>query len=132
MERAREDGLVVQPENSQKPEAICVCCGDCCVFLKPMKAHPRPAELFLTNYYAEVNPELCDGCGTCIEKCQMDARTLVDGVAVVNPDRCIGCGNCVALCSTDAGSLKKKEPENVPPVDKDAYYMALLSHKRGQ
>jgi electron transport complex protein RnfB len=129
--RAQQDGLVFQPENSQKPEAICLCCGDCCAFLKPMKAHPRPAELFLTNYYAAVDPELCNGCEICIEKCQMDARTMVDGVAAVNLDRCIGCGNCVALCPTNANRLEKKEPETVPPFDKNAYYMTLLSHRQG-
>jgi electron transport complex protein RnfB len=129
--RAQEDGLVLQPENSQKPEAICVCCGDCCVFLKPLKAHPRPVEFFLTNYYAEVNPELCNGCEICVAKCQMDARSVVDGIAVVNLDRCIGCGNCVVLCPTNANRLEKKEQEIVPPDDKEAYYMTLLSHKRG-
>jgi NAD-dependent dihydropyrimidine dehydrogenase PreA subunit len=130
LRQAQEDGLVVQPENSQKPEAICVCCGDCCVFLKPLKTFPRPAELFLTNFHAEVDPGLCNGCGICIDKCQMDAIIMVDGIAVVNPDRCIGCGNCVALCPSGAGVLKKKEQEMVPPDDKDAYYAVLLSHKR--
>ncbi len=130
LETAQEDGLVLQPENSQKPEAICICCGDCCALLKPLKMHPRPAELFLTNYYVEVNPELCDGCGVCVEKCQMDARTLVDGIAAVNLDRCIGCGNCVVLCSSNANTLRKKEQENVPPDDKEAYYTTLLSHKQ--
>jgi len=127
---AQEDGLVLQPENSQKPEAICVCCGDCCVFLKPLKEHPRPAELFLTNYYVEVDPELCNGCEICVDKCQMDARAMVDGIAVVNLDRCIGCGNCVVLCSSNANSLQKKEQEIVPPDDKEAYYMTLLSHRQ--
>lgn len=130
LEKAQQDGLVLQPENSQKPEAICICCGDCCVFLKPIKALPRPAEMFLTNYYAEVNPKLCNGCEICIEKCQMDARVMVDGVAVVNLDRCIGCGNCVVLCSVNANSLQKKEQEIVPPDDKEAYYMTLLSHSQ--
>lgn len=129
--QAQKDGLVLQPENSQKPEAICVCCGDCCVFLKPIKAHPRPAELFLTNYYVKVNPELCNGCEICVEKCQMDARTMIDGIAVVNLDRCIGCGNCVALCPSNANRLEKKEPEIVPPDDKEAYYVTLLSHRQG-
>ena len=127
---AREDGLVVQPENSQKPEAICICCGDCCVFLKPIKAYPRPAELFLTNYYVEVDPELCNGCEICVDKCQMDARAMVDSIAAVNLDRCIGCGNCVVLCPSNANSLQKKEQEIVPPDDKEAYYMALLSHRQ--
>ena len=131
LDQAQKDGLVLQPENSQKPEAICVCCGDCCVFLKPMKAHPRPAEFFLTNYYAVIDPELCNGCEVCVGKCQMDAITMADDKAAVNPDRCIGCGNCVVLCSSNASRLVKKEPENVPPDDKDAYYKALLSHKQG-
>jgi electron transport complex protein RnfB len=131
LERAQKDGLVLQPENSQKPEAICLCCGDCCAFLKPMKAHPRPVELFLTNYCAEVNPELCNGCEICVEKCQMDARAMIDGIAVVNLDRCIGCGNCVVLCSSDANRLKKKEQESVPPDDKEAYYTKLLCRRQG-
>jgi electron transport complex protein RnfB len=129
LRKAQEDGLVIQPENSQKPEAICVCCGDCCVFLKPIKAQPRPAELFLTNYYAVIDPELCNGCEICIEKCQMDARAMIDGVAVVNPDRCIGCGNCVVLCSSKANRLAKKESGFVPPDDKNAYYATLLSYR---
>jgi electron transport complex protein RnfB len=130
LQQARQDGLVIQPENSQKPEAICVCCGDCCVFLKPLKAHPRPVEFFLTNYFVAVDAALCDGCGLCIEKCQMDARTLVDGLAVVNLDRCIGCGNCVVLCPSSANRLEKKEPEFVPPDDKNAFYQTLLSHRQ--
>jgi heterodisulfide reductase subunit A-like polyferredoxin len=101
------------------------------VFLKPIKALPRPAELFLTNYYATVDPELCNGCEICIDKCQMDARKMVDGIAIVDLDRCIGCGNCVPLCPSEANSMKKKEPEHVPPDDKEAYYKVLLSHKKG-
>ena len=130
LERARQDGLVVQPENSQKPEAVCICCGDCCVFLKPIKALPSPAEMFLTNFYVEVDTELCNGCEICVEKCQMDARNMVDSIAVVNLDRCIGCGNCVVLCTSNANSLQKKEQEIIPPDDKEAYYQTLLSHKQ--
>jgi electron transport complex protein RnfB len=130
LKKAQKDGLVIQPENSQKPEAICVCCGDCCVFLKPMKSHPRPRDFFITNYYAVVNPELCNGCEICIGKCQMDARSMVDGIAIVNIDRCIGCGNCVALCPSNANSLDKVTPETVPPKDKNAYYSTWFSQKR--
>ena len=130
LNKAQQDGLVLQPENSQKPEAICICCGDCCVFLKPIKALPRPAEMFLTNYYVEVDSELCNGCEICVEKCQMDARAMVDGVAVVNLDRCIGCGNCVVLCPVNANSLQKKEQEITPPDDKEAYYTTLLSYRQ--
>jgi electron transport complex protein RnfB len=131
LEQAQADGLVLQPENSQRPEAICVCCGDCCAFLKPMKMHPNPAEFFLTNYYAEVAPELCNGCEICIEKCQMDARSMVDGIAAVDLGRCIGCGSCVVLCPAEANTLVKKAPEHVPPDNKEGYYKTLMAHKQG-
>lgn len=129
LDKAQQDGLVVQPENSQRPEAVCICCGDCCVFLKPMKALPRPAEFFITNYYAVVSPELCNGCEVCVSKCQMDARIMEGGIAVVNLDRCIGCGNCVVLCPVGANRMEKKTTETVPPADKEGYYRVLLDRQ---
>ena len=121
--------MVLQPENSQRPEAICCCCGDCCVLLKPLNQHPRPVEMYVTNFYAQVDRELCKGCPECVAKCQMNAITMVDNVAVVNLDRCIGCGGCVIRCPEDAIRMVKKEPEKVPVKDKDAYNMKLLSGK---
>jgi electron transport complex protein RnfB len=131
LEKARQAGLVLQPENSQHPEAICCCCGDCCVLLKMMNKHPRPVELYVTNYYVEVDRELCNGCQECVEKCQLGARVMVDGVAEVNLDRCIGCGNCVVLCPSNANRLRKKEPEKVPLKDKTTVNMKILASRMG-
>ena len=130
LEKAQQDGLILQPENSQRPEAICCCCGDCCVFLTRYKKLPRPADMYLSNFYAEVDPGSCVGCGLCVELCQMEARALLDGIASVNLDRCIGCGNCVVLCPSGANQMRKKEEELVPVKDKDAFYMNLLSSKK--
>lgn len=132
LEKVQEAGLVLQPENSLRPEAICCCCGDCCVLLKMFAKHPRPVEMYETNYYVEFNPELCTGCEECIERCQLLARVMVDGVATVNLDRCIGCGNCVAICPSNANQLKKKSEELVPVKDKKAYNMRLLSDRWGR
>ncbi len=132
LDKVQEAGLIIQPENSQRPEAICCCCGDCCVLLKPLKNHPRPVELFVTNYYVEFNPELCNGCGECIDKCQMDARVLNEGIAELNPDRCIGCGSCVVTCSSDANKLIKKDQEKVLPKDKNDFNMQTLSNRVGK
>jgi electron transport complex protein RnfB len=131
LNKAQKAGLVLQPENSQRPEAICCCCGDCCVLLKMLNKHPRPVELYVTNYYVEVDRDLCNGCEVCIEKCQLNARTMVDGIAEVNLDRCIGCGNCVVLCPAKANSLRKKEPEKVPLKDKTTVNMKALAGKVG-
>jgi Na+-translocating ferredoxin:NAD+ oxidoreductase subunit B len=129
--KAQEAGLVIQPENSLRPEAICCCCGDCCVLLKMLLKHPRPVELYITNYVVEVDPTLCTGCNICVEKCQLNARVIVDGVAQVNLDRCIGCGNCVVLCPTGANKMRHKEPEMVPPKDKATVNMRNLARKVG-
>ena len=132
LDKAQGAGLVLQPENSQQPEAICCCCGDCCVYLKALKNYPRPADLYLSNYYVKVDPELCTGCQECVERCQLEARVMVDGVATVNLDRCIGCGNCVLICPTNANQLLKKEKEFVPLKDKETVNRKMLSSRMGK
>jgi len=131
LDKAKKDGLVLQPENSQRPDTICICCGDCCVLLKMLNQHPRPVEMYVTNFYAEVDRELCLGCNICVGKCQLNAVAIVDGIAEVNLDRCIGCGNCVALCPQEAMKLMKKEPEKVPLKDKNTVNMKALARKIG-
>lgn len=126
LDKAQEAGLVLQPENTQYPSYICCCCGDCCGILTTVKRFPHPAELYATNYYAEVSPELCTGCGICVERCQLEAITIVDGAARVNLDRCIGCGNCVAICEFNATQLRKKEVEKVPPKTTGGLYMNIF------
>ena len=132
LEKSQEAGFILQPENSQRPETICICCGDCCGLLSGVLKSPRPADLYAANYYVEVNPELCTGCGTCVKRCQLEARVIVEGVSTVNLDRCIGCGNCVVTCESNATQLRKKEEELVPPKDKDATYMTIMSRKVGR
>jgi len=112
--KAQDAGLVLQPLNTQRPEAICCCCGDCCGILGSIKKMPRPADYYASNFYAEIDPDLCSGCQDCIERCQLEAPFMKNGVAAINLDRCIGCGNCVMVCSSSAVHLKKKEAATVP------------------
>ncbi len=53
---------------------------------------------------AWVDPEICAGCGVCIEVCAYSARTLneVTGIAEVNSALCAGCGACIAACPSNA------------------------------
>jgi len=131
LDKAEEAGLVLQPENTQQPSFICCCCGDCCAVLTAVKKFPRPADLYATNYYAQVDSELCTGCETCVDRCQLEAAAMVNGVSTVNRDRCIGCGNCVANCPSNAIQLKKKEEESLPPENTKALYMNIMSKKVG-
>lgn len=132
LDEFEEAGFILMPENSQRPQNICCCCGDCCGVLGAALKSPKPAELYATNYYAVVDAELCEGCGTCIKRCQLEARVMVGDKATVNLDRCIGCGNCVITCTANATRLSKKDEVLVPPKDKDDTTMKTLAVKIGR
>lgn len=115
LKKNEEEGLIFRPGNSQKIDFLCSCCT-CCCGIKSLKQLPNPADFVVSDYYAEVDPDLCTGCGTCIDRCQMDAISLEEDISIVDRKRCIGCGNCVFVCQDDAIQLKKKERQYIPPI----------------
>ena len=131
LDEADRDGLVLQPENVQDPLFACCCCGCCCGVLTTAKRLPEPASYFNTNYYAVVDAALCEACGTCLTRCQMDAVSLDSGVADVARSHCIGCALCIATCQSGAMSLRKLETERVPPRDTVALYTQIYRERYG-
>ncbi len=127
MRQNEEDGLVLQPNNYRKVDFVCACCGCCCGILKVQKALPDPAVVWAHNFYATVDAGSCVGCGTCVERCQVDAIRMDEksSAAVISLERCIGCGNCVVTCASEALKLVKKDEETVPPMDAPALYRTL-------
>jgi Fe-S-cluster-containing hydrogenase component 2 len=123
------DGLILQPSNSEALEYICSCCGCCCALLLGTKMSKNPVQYHAFNYYAQLDSDLCTGCGTCVEKCQMDAITLNDEVAVLNRDRCIGCGVCTVHCPSSAITLLQKEVEHIPPKTLEELYDSISKKK---
>jgi ferredoxin len=114
LRKNEDDGLVLQPDDSQHLNFICSCCGCCCEFLSTLKSLASPGKFTITNYYAEVDSEMCTGCGTCEEICPMGAISLKKEVSVIKHRKCIGCGNCVAKCPSEAIQLNKREREFTP------------------
>ncbi len=57
---------------------------------------------------AWVDPEVCVGCGVCVEVCAYSARSLneVTGIADVDDALCAGCGACIAACPSNASTHK--------------------------
>ena len=129
LDKYQKAGFVLQPQNTQNPGYMCVCCGCCCGVLQTAKQFPRPAEYYFSNYFAESDPDLCSGCETCLDRCQMDAITMEDEKSIVNLDRCIGCGNCVATCGEEAMILHKREEEIVPPQDRGELHKKIFEKK---
>ena len=126
-----EIGLVLQPFNTQKVGTICGCCGDCCGMLRSLKIQPVSAAAVQSNYFAEVDGEACNGCETCLERCQMEAIEVVDEIAAINLDHCIGCGLCVTGCPTEAMQLVKKAETDLyePPKTVAETYMRLAMER---
>lgn len=129
LKMADEQGLVLQPSNSQEIMNICCCCGDCCGVLRSLSRFPKPASLVSTPFVASTDPDTCAGCGVCVERCQMGALSLMEEKAALNIDRCIGCGLCVSTCSTQSITLMRKPESDQPMIPKDAIKAAI---RRGQ
>ncbi|MGZ3534780.1 MAG: ATP-binding protein, partial [Thermodesulfobacteriota bacterium] len=105
---ADKANLVLQPNNSKEIVVMCCCCGCCCAILTRIKSHPRPSELVASPFRARHESETCAGCGTCIDRCQMDALIIEGDRTVLNSHRCIGCGLCVSTCPTGSLTLERK------------------------
>ncbi len=131
LELADRDGLVLQPQNTLNPMFVCCCCGCCCGVLTTAKKLEHPAEFFSASFYAEVNEARCEGCGTCLERCQMEAVTVADGTAIVDVLRCIGCGLCITTCPSEALHLTAKDRRKEPPKDTPALYAKIFKERFG-
>lgn len=116
LDETEQAGMVHQTGgNYQSTECICNCCIDYCAGLRKIKALKRPARAVFSNYYAELDQELCSGCEVCLERCPMDAIILEQEVLRVDRQRCIGCGLCTSACPMEAISLRVKTEGLQPP-----------------
>ncbi|PKN72473.1 MAG: 4Fe-4S ferredoxin [Deltaproteobacteria bacterium HGW-Deltaproteobacteria-10] len=129
--KAQEAGLVTQPGTAQNPAGMCNCCGDCCGVIAAVKKYSKPAELVFSNYQAVADRDSCTGCEICLDRCQMDAITMIDGVAEINLDRCIGCGLCVTTCPVNAMSIKAKDAavRRIPPATSSEQMMQIARNR---
>ncbi|UCC20164.1 MAG: 4Fe-4S binding protein, partial [Promethearchaeota archaeon] len=121
LSEAENEGLVhkvfhVHSDTNKGIEAICNCCKCCCGMINMYYRGAAPIHT-VSSYLANVDEELCIGCGTCAEKCPMETIELEDSIAIVNEDRCIGCGVCAHHCPEEAMHLKRIGPRHVliPP-----------------
>jgi uncharacterized protein (DUF362 family)/Pyruvate/2-oxoacid:ferredoxin oxidoreductase delta subunit len=52
------------------------------------------------------DPELCTGCGTCVEQCPVSALSMSNGLPRVDADLCITCFCCQEICPEKAMALR--------------------------
>jgi formate hydrogenlyase subunit 6/NADH:ubiquinone oxidoreductase subunit I len=97
-------------------QTICNCCADACVFLTGLLAMGEKNMFARSNYVSKVDEDTCVVCGTCEERCPVDAISLEDSAARVDADKCIGCGVCYPTCSTESITLIPRPEEEQKPV----------------
>lgn len=92
--------------------AICNCCACCC---GAFQAHRTGTPMLMSSgYTAEINEELCEGCGICQEFCQFSAIQIIDERAIIDREACFGCGVCVDKCPNDLIFLKLDPQKGIP------------------
>jgi NAD-dependent dihydropyrimidine dehydrogenase PreA subunit len=69
---------------------------------------------FRAEYVAELDPDLCTGCRSCMRLCQFGAigYSALNKRAFVDPRACYGCGVCRTACSQ--GALRLRARADVP------------------
>ena len=156
LKRSAELGLIHGISNQQeKPDTICNCCRDCCIWFLAMNKYGHAGSLTPSNFRVTVNPSTCIGCGLCVKRCPMEALNLVnatlvkgrkttvtakgeDGrqreltnktgeVAELNPERCIGCGVCAYKCQSQSLTLKRNQVEHHPPQTGRDWIMQFMA-----
>jgi ferredoxin len=123
--QSKEKGLVFCADNTKtKGIFVCHCCGCCCNILLGISKFGYPNAVVTSNYIAEIDEKLCNGCGKCAKACQIDAIQMVaiekpetkkKQDAKINKDFCIGCGVCALSCPTKALKLVKRDKRVLHP-----------------
>jgi electron transport complex protein RnfB len=133
LDRAEEIGLVHCVSNVIKGLFyVCNCCGCCCGILRGITDWGIEQSVAHANYYSTIEPDLCNACGICIERCQVKAIKEVDGSVVVHREKCIGCGLCVTGCSSGAVRLERKpDAELIDPPEDFGAWEKMRSANRG-
>ncbi len=110
---------------------VCNCCGCCCGILRGITVYGLEHSVAAANYRASVDASVCTGCEICIERCQVKAISMNDGIAVVDEQQCIGCGLCASGCAAEAASLAPRPESEVvhPPADFAAWERARLANR---
>lgn len=132
LDRSEEIGLVHTVSNvAEGISYVCNCCGCCCGILRGITDWGIENSVAQANFYAVIDPQSCNGCGNCVERCQVKAIAEKDGVSVVDRKRCIGCGLCVTGCPDGVARLERKPEAEIvmPPLDFHAWEQQRLANR---
>ncbi|MCM2284279.1 MAG: 4Fe-4S binding protein [Desulfobacula sp.] len=124
---AAEAGLVHFVDNAVGGiKHNCNCCGCSCWNVGMIRRRKIPRDELMAVYFLrEMDPDLCTGCGACIDICPVAALTLGDGPAKVDENWCIGCGVCALKCDFDAVKIIYRKDQNPVPPDFETLHTTI-------
>ena len=95
--------------------SICNCELPYCYAFKDRFTYGVKEVVFKSEYVAQVDPDLCVGCGKCATRCQFGAIHVSrkTGKAYIDPTKCFGCGVCRVACEQKAIKLVDREKISV-------------------
>jgi ferredoxin len=90
---------------------LCNCDYPDCIPLRIRLDYGIKHVLLKSHYVAIPNYDLCNGCGTCVQRCQFGAIKMEVTTQKANIDvfKCFGCGVCETGCPTEAIMLERRE-----------------------
>ncbi len=109
LKKSNEEGLVHITGNYQEEiDTICNCCADACIFLTGLLVQGEKNMFARSNFVSQIDQDSCVECGTCAERCPVDAIVVDGGPAQVDAGKCIGCGVCYPTCPSESVSLVER------------------------
>jgi Na+-translocating ferredoxin:NAD+ oxidoreductase subunit B len=134
---AAEEGLIHAVSNREKgADTICNCCPCSCVFFESYHVLQHEKSHDFSNYRLRINPETCQACGLCAQRCPIQVLRIEDSppaknkqrkaAKLIHPDRCLGCGVCVYKCPTQSLFLEPRDEMKAPPKDAREWMAKLV------
>jgi Pyruvate/2-oxoacid:ferredoxin oxidoreductase delta subunit len=126
---ADEAGLVHAGVNTKHLSNLCNCCPCCCASMKGITKKGMDKHGFLNALFvAKVDPDLCTGCGICMDRCPVHAISLAD-YAGVDMQKCLGCGLCSTACPSESITMLLRKDREEPYGSVIEMGLAILKGK---
>jgi len=115
LEECEQAGLIATTGSGDKVRQLCFCETNECIILRPQVKYGY--KLWApSRFQAQVDPETCKGCKTCLKRCYFGAIEMHKtsgkrkAKARIDAEKCFGCGLCVVTCPTKALNMKLVRP----------------------
>lgn len=99
---AEELGKILGIEVSvEKKIAYVKCSGTCDIAPDKYEYHGSKScveAMSVTGFGPKKCSYGCMGLGSCVNVCEFEAISVVNGIAVVDPEKCTACGKCAKVC----------------------------------